>query len=162
MQDLPHRYSVAATAGPDGDVLLKGHLLPPLRSAPPSEFGGPGDLWSPETLLAASVADCFVLTFRAIARASRLNWVSITCDVDATLDRIGRITRFTDIALRAHLWVPETTSEDEARRVLTRAKDNCLVSNSLTATGRFKASVEVESKLENVGAPDQPAHMEAV
>ena len=35
-----------------------------------AEFGGPGDLWSPETMLAGAVAGCFILTFRAAARAS--------------------------------------------------------------------------------------------
>ena len=72
MQDFPHQYSATALANVEGDVNLQSERLPSLVSAPPSEFGGPGDRWSPETLLVAAVADCFVLTFRAIARASQL------------------------------------------------------------------------------------------
>ena len=48
--------------------------LPDLETAPPPEFDGPGGLWSPENLLCAAVADCFILTFRAIASFSRLSW----------------------------------------------------------------------------------------
>jgi organic hydroperoxide reductase OsmC/OhrA len=65
MKSFPHIYNVTASAMPDGDVELTADRLPFLLSAPPAEFGGPGDRWSPETLLAAAVGDCFVLTFRA-------------------------------------------------------------------------------------------------
>ena len=80
MQDLPHRYSVTAHVAPEGDAFLYANQLPLLTSAPPTEFGGPGDRWSPETLLTAAVADCFVLTFRAIAAATPLPWVDIKCE----------------------------------------------------------------------------------
>ena len=77
MQDFPHHYSAFARAQEQGEIELGGDGLAPLQSAPPAEFGGPGDLWSPETLLVAAVADCFALTFRAIARASKLpRWPS--------------------------------------------------------------------------------------
>ena len=39
------------------------------------------------TLLIAAVADCFILTFRAVARASRFEWISLGCTVDGVLDR---------------------------------------------------------------------------
>ena len=73
MQQFPHHYSVVAKADTQGDVALEGERLLPIPSAPPTEFGGPGDRWSPETLLVATVADCFVLTFRGIAGVSRFS-----------------------------------------------------------------------------------------
>jgi organic hydroperoxide reductase OsmC/OhrA len=152
MQDLPHRYSVTALAAPEGDAFLEAKQLPLLASAPPTEFGGPGDRWSPETLLAAAEADCFVLTFRAIAGATPLPWVDIRCDVDGTLDRVGRVTRFTEMLLRAYLRIPEGTSADQARRVLTRAKEKCLVSNSLIAPSRLEVVVEVAAVGEKASA----------
>ena len=86
MHDFPHRYTVTASAATGQNVELTSPGLQAIRSEPPAEFGGPGDLWSPETLLAAAVADCFVLSFRAIARASKLEWRSLSCDVEAVLD----------------------------------------------------------------------------
>lgn len=79
MQDLPHHYYVKANASSEGDVSLSADKLPTLLSALPAEYGGPGDCWSPESLLVAAIADCFVLTFRAIARGSKLSWVSLSC-----------------------------------------------------------------------------------
>ncbi len=57
MRALPHRYVISAAAAPNGEVALTGQSLPPLRSRPPAEFGGPGDRWSPETLVVAAVAE---------------------------------------------------------------------------------------------------------
>ena len=143
MQEFPHRYSVAALASVEGDVLLEGDRLPSLASAPPAEFGGPGDRWSPETLLVAAIADCFVLTFRAIAGASKLPWTSLRCDVEGTLDRVERVIQFTGFLVRASLRVPAGTNEDQARRLLARAEQSCLITNSLKGTSHLEAEVEV-------------------
>lgn len=142
MQDFPHRYSAAALANAEGEVNLESERLPSLVSAPPSEFGGPGDRWSPETLLVAAVADCFVLTFRAIARASKLPWVSLKCEVEGTLDRVERVTQFTEFRVLASLRVPPDTNEERAQRLLLRAEQTCLISNSLKAKSHLSITIQ--------------------
>ena len=142
MQDFPHLYSVSARADAEGDVDLESPRLPALVSAPPAEFGGPGDRWSPETLLVAAVADCFILTFRAIARGSKLAWTSLSCEVEGTLDRVERVTQFTGFRVRASLRVPSGTDEARAKRLLERAEQGCLVTNSLKAKSQLSLTVE--------------------
>jgi organic hydroperoxide reductase OsmC/OhrA len=66
--------------------------LADLTTDVPREFGGPGDQWSPEALLIAAVADCFVLTFRAIATPSRVVWHALDCDATGKLERVDRTT----------------------------------------------------------------------
>jgi peroxiredoxin-like protein len=141
MQDLPHHYLVSAEAEAEGNIALKSDNMPQLVSAPPAEFGGPGDQWSPEHLLVASVADCFILTFRAIARASKMDWVSLEASADGVLDRVDRVTRFTAITVRATLTVPAGTDESKARRLLQKAEDACLVTNSMTAETHLEADI---------------------
>jgi organic hydroperoxide reductase OsmC/OhrA len=141
MQDLPHHYTVAATAESVGIVSLTSDGLDPISSAPPAEFGGPGDQWSPETLLVAAIADCFILAFRAIARASKLPWNALNCEVTGTLERSEGKTRFTGYLVRAALEIPEDANEDRANRILRKAEENCLVSNSLSGTRRLEAVV---------------------
>ena len=145
MQAFPHHYSVAARSSADGDVALESDRLPTIESAPPTEFGGPGDRWSPETLLVAAVADCFILTFRAIAGVSKFSWSSLTCDVTGTVDRVDRVTQFTEIQLRARLRVPSGGKEEQAMRLLTKAEETCLVTNSLKIHPHLEAVVEIES-----------------
>jgi len=143
MQEFPHHYDVTAAAGVDGDVELIARDLPTLRSASPAEFDGPGNRWSPESFLVAAVGDCFILTFRAVARASKLPWTALHCDMTGTLDRVDRVTKFTGFEIQAHLDVPPGTDVAQARHVLEKAEQNCLITNSLTGTIRLIPEIEV-------------------
>jgi organic hydroperoxide reductase OsmC/OhrA len=143
MQEFPHHYQAAAFARAEGEVRLESAQLPVLHSAAPAEFGGPGDRWSPETLLVAAVADCFVLGFRAIARASKLEWLSLRAEVEGTLERIERVTQFTRFSVKAVLQVSPGTNLERARGLLEKAEKSCLVSNSLKASTSLTADVEV-------------------
>jgi organic hydroperoxide reductase OsmC/OhrA len=143
MQPFPHHYGATVTGADSGDIELHRERLPTLTSASPVEFGGPGDRWSPETLLVAAVGGCLILTFRAVARASGLAWMSIECDVTGTLDRIERTTRFVAFEIRAHLCVPTGTDPDRARQVLEKAERSCLISNSLNAPIHLLPRIEV-------------------
>ena len=143
MQAFPHHSAVAATGSGTGDVELRADGLPTLPSASPIPFDGPGDRWSPETLLVAAVGDCLILTFRAVARASGFAWTSLECDVTGTLDRIERTTRFVAFDVRARLQVPHGTDPDRARQVLEKAERSCLISNSLSAAIHLIPVIEV-------------------
>ncbi len=145
MQDLPHHYAVAAAANTEGNVALTSSGLPPIDSAAPAEFGGPGDRWSPETLLVAAVADCFVLTFKAIARASKAEWVSLSCEVDGTLDRVDKVTQFTEFNLRVDLSIPQGADEQKAIRLLEKSEQVCLITNSLKSESHLQANVRIAS-----------------
>lgn len=143
MQDLPHHYQVNASAEVDGNVALKADDLPQLITAPPAEFGGPGDQWSPETLLVGAVANCFVLTFRAIARASKLDWKNLECSAEGVLDRVDKVTRFTEVKITARLTVPARTNVDKAQRLMEKSEAACLVTRSLLAEAHLDAEVIV-------------------
>lgn len=144
MQDLPHHYHVNASAENEGTVTLTADDLPQIITAPPAEFGGPGNQWSPETLVVGAVADCFILTFRAIARASKLEWTNLACSAEGVLDRVERVTRFTEVTVRATLTVPADTDVDKARRLLEKSEEVCLVTRSMLATAHLEAEVIVE------------------
>ena len=141
MKPFPHQYSVVAAGTATGDLVTNANGLQALHVEPPPEFGGPGDLWSPESLLTAAVANCFVLTFRSVARASHVNWTIIECDVVGTLDRIDGGVRFTDFAINARLKVPHDADTAPALQALGKAHRHCLVANSL------KASVDLRSEI---------------
>ena len=148
MEAFPHRYRVRGAGQIAGDIELTGDRLPTLPSASPVQFDGPGDRWSPETLLVGAVADCFLLTFRSIARASNLSWTSIDCDVVGTLDQIDRVTQFTHFDLRARLALPQGGDPSQSRRVLEKAERNCLIANSLKASVDLECSIDVAEPIE--------------
>ena len=125
-------------------MIIRGENLPQLVSAPPAEFGGPGDQWSPEHLLAASVADCFILTFRAIARASNLEWSNLETSAEGLLERVDRVTRFTTFKVTAKLTLPAGTDTDKAQRLLEKSEAACLITNSLSADVHLETDIQVQ------------------
>ncbi len=143
MHPYPHVYTVQASATPEGDVPVDSSGLPTLTTAPPAEFDGPGDRWSPETLLCAAVADCFLLSFRGVARANKFAWQSLECAVEGTLERVEGKTRFTRMIVRATLEAPAGTDEAKAVQLMERAEHVCLISNSLNAERQIEARVVI-------------------
>ncbi len=91
----------------------------------------------------AAVADCFILTFRAIAQASRLDWTSLECDVQGTLDRVERATQFTSFKITARLTLPDDSKLDKASGLLEKAEAACLITNSLSADSHLHTEVVV-------------------
>jgi organic hydroperoxide reductase OsmC/OhrA len=101
MTPLPRLYHVALSGGLTGYATLAAAGLATLRSAPPRDYDGPGDAWSPEHLLLASVETCFMFTFRAVAQASKFEFMSLDLAGKGTVDRKDGVTRFTEIVLTA-------------------------------------------------------------
>jgi uncharacterized OsmC-like protein len=93
----------------------------------------------------AAVADCFVLTFRSIAKASQLAWTKIISEGMGKLDREDGTTRFTGIDLHVVLDVPAGTDRDRALGLLLKTEKACLVSNSLRCEVTLRPDVTVET-----------------
>jgi len=141
MQDYPHHYMLRAEAQAEGPVNVGGEGLETIATTSPPQFGGPEGSWSPETMLVASVANCFILTFRAIARASRFEWSSLDCSVDGVLDRVERKIRFTEYHVKATLRLPAGSNETKASKILDKSVSNCLITNSLNGIEYLDATI---------------------
>ena len=141
MKPLPHYYSTRLTGGPFAYADLASGGVPGLRSAPPLQFDGPGDAWSPEQLLLGAVAGCYLFTLRAVARASQFPFVHLDVDAEGTVDRAGGTTRFTEIVLRVRLGVPAGADHDRAVRLLEKTETACLISASLSTPLRLEPDV---------------------
>ena len=111
-------------------------------SAPPEFEGEPG-LWTPEHLLVASVATCFLATFRAIAEYSKLQVVRLEVEAEGFLEKQEGGYRFTQIMVRPHLTLAEAGDQERAQRLLEKAERACLISRSLSSRMELRAKVEV-------------------
>src|SRR5581483_9998862 len=134
MHPYPHTYIASATGRSKGGVTVNSPQLSSIDTGPPPEFDGPGGVWSPETLLCASLADCFILTFRGVARAARYEWLRLECRVASVLERVGQSPRFTHHATFARLRVPVGSDVGKARELLERTEHSCLIANSMAGT----------------------------
>ena len=141
MHPYPHHYLASASGTTEGTLQLTSPGLPALESAPPPEFDGPGGVWSPETLLVAALADCFILTFRAVARASKFEWLGLECSVEGVLERGATGASFTRYTTKAKLRVPAGADVERAKVLLEKAERGCLVANSVTGTRHLESEI---------------------
>lgn len=144
MKPLPHQYETRLTAGPEGYAVLSAPGVPDIRSAPPADFDGPGDAWSPELMLMAAVESCFLFTLRAVARASKMEFKSLELTGAGVVDRQGGATRFIEIVLRPRVVIPAGVDRERMLRVLEKSERACLVSASLSTPVRLEPEVIVE------------------
>ena len=143
MHPYPHTYTSRASGAATGIVTVDAPGLPSIDTSPPPQFDGPEGVWSPEVLLCAALADCFVLTFRGVARAGRLEWQDLSCSVEGTLERADGVSRFTRYATVVDLTVAAGTDVAAATALLERAERACLISNSVNGTRSLEARVRV-------------------
>lgn len=141
MHPYPHLYRASANGKPAGAVTVTSPQLPDIETAPPPEFDGPGGVWSPESLLCAAVADCFILTFRGVSRAAKFEWLALECRVQGTLERVDGKSQFTKFATYAVLTVAPGSDNAKARSLLERAEHGCLIANSLLGARTLEAEV---------------------
>ena len=144
MQDYPHHYLASAVAPAEGEIRVSSPGLEDIATHAPAEFGGPGDLWSPETFMTAAVANCFILTFRAVARGMKFEWNGISCDVDAVLNRVDKVTRFTDFHIKVELHLPPGSDLKKAERLAHRSEQVCLVTNSLNGVCHLETNIVID------------------
>jgi organic hydroperoxide reductase OsmC/OhrA len=144
MQEYPHLYVATAEGSADGIIDTGSPGLESIPVMPPAEFDGPGDKWSPETMLVASVANCFILTFRAVARGSHFDWNSLDVKVTGVLNRVERVTRFTEFQIKVVLRLPEGADWHKAHRMAERSESVCLVTNSLNGDKVLEIDIEYD------------------
>src|SRR5512145_176216 len=141
MKPLPHHYETRLTGGPAGYAAASSAGLPSLRTATPPAYDGPGDAWSPEHLLLASVEACFLFTLRAIAHLSRVEFVALELSATGTVDRKDGVTRFAEIVLRPTLTVVPGTNRERVIQILEKSEKACLVSASMSTPIRLEPEV---------------------
>jgi peroxiredoxin-like protein len=128
-----HSYNVAIKweEGRRG-MISSPELVTKFEVATPPEFekGIPG-IWSPEHLFTASVLGCFMTTFLAIAEYSKLEYESFDCTAEGILEKVENKFLMTAINLNATLKIMDPEKNEKANRILFKAEEACLISNSI-------------------------------
>jgi organic hydroperoxide reductase OsmC/OhrA len=70
------------------------------------------------------------------------NCQGLACSVVGTLEKVERVTRFTGFTVSAKLKVANPADNERARRLLEKAEEACLITNSLSGKVHLEAAVE--------------------
>jgi organic hydroperoxide reductase OsmC/OhrA len=106
--------------------------MSPIIVATPPEFPkGEPYIWSPEHLYVASANSCLMTTFLAIADNSNLEFVSFDSIAAGKLEKIDGKFLITEIELKPKVILKHEKDRDRAIRILHKAEEACLISNSM-------------------------------
>ncbi len=107
----------------------------------PPEFDGPGTGLSPEDLYALALQNCFIATFKVFAEKSRLvfNAINVNSVLEVDRDDKGR-----PWMARIHIKIKLTgvVQADNAKRILERTSQNCMILNSVNSEKSFDFVVD--------------------
>lgn len=128
---------------------------PPVEFSAPAEFQGELGHWTPEHLLLAAVAACYVTTFRAIADIARFETASLEVSASGTLGSGSGSLKFAEIVLRPIVGITSEGERERALRLIEKAERSCLISRSLDVPIRMKPQVELAGT-ETTAPPHPP------
>jgi peroxiredoxin-like protein len=142
-----YQYQVSAKwMGGRGGVLRSEATAAPVDFSAPPEFKGEGGRWTPEHLLAAAVASCFVATFCGMAEASRFGYEALDVAVRGTLTKDENGLRFTAMLLKPTLIVGKAEQIEQGRRLLEKAERACLIARSLACGTTMEPVIQATEK----------------
>jgi len=128
---ISHTFSVAATweGGRRGEVAAE-DIRPPIHFSTPPEFKVDPGYWTPEHLLLAAIASCYVATFYALAE-SKLRFLGLETLVEGTVGKTDGKMQFTSIVLKPTVHIARHEDGELANLVMAKAEEGCLIARSL-------------------------------
>jgi peroxiredoxin-like protein len=115
----------------------------PLEFSAPVQFQGDPGYWTPEHLLLAAVASCFITTFRVLSKLSRFEFTALEVSVRGTVEKGIDGYQFGMIIIRPVLTINQQPLRERGLRLLEKAEQACMISRSLKPPVQMKAQVEV-------------------
>lgn len=116
---------------------------PSLAVGSPPEFKGTPDVWCPEDLLIGALNTCLMLTFLAVAGVRKIEIVGYESNAEGTVERQDGKLRVTQIRVRPRVKVKAETDIAAAQEAMKRAKEICVITNSILATVDLTAEIKV-------------------
>lgn len=139
MVKFPMKFEVEATAssGIQSPWTAQTDKLPPIPSAIPPEFTGPGGGYSPEDLFALAVVNCILATFKVYAEKANLEFQSVTGKGILTVDKLAGEAGFGMTHIEITLDIKNSKDPGKAKKIMESAIKDCAVSNSIKSGKTF-------------------------
>lgn len=112
-------------------------------ATPPPFSGGVEGIWSPEHLFVSSVSSCFMTTFLAIAKYSKLSYEDIEVEAIGRLGKVDGKFMVTEIVLKPELMITDQKLADKAKRIMEKAEKACLITRSIRSEIIFEPKVVI-------------------
>jgi len=131
------------------DGLLTSGDKSPIEVSTPPEFKGRPGVWTPETLLVASVHICVMTTFLYYAEKKKLELLSYESSARGVLERVKNEFMFSTIKVKPEILVASEDDLEKVQSLLELSERNCFISNSLKTRVILEPKIRLTSQKES-------------
>lgn len=115
-----------------------------IEVATPPEFPkGVEGIWSPEHLFTAAVNSCLMTTFLSIAENSKLAYSHFSSSASGKLEMVDGKYMMSEVSLHPIVTIADENERGRAEKVLQKAEQNCLISNSVRSKIIFNPEIKL-------------------
>lgn len=114
---------------------------PAIEVAPPTDFGGPADVWNPEDLLLSSVVSCIMMSSQFFLGQQKIELKSYESTATGTLDKTATGLAFTQIAVVVTASAVDAANNDLLKQIIAKAEKTCPISNTLNCPVSLEINV---------------------
>lgn len=141
MIKFPMQFEVTASSSSPVSAIWASRAddLPPIPTAIPPQFMGPGQGYSPEDLFALSVLNCLIATYKVYAEKGKCDFENIEGRAILTVDTQNSKMSMTHLDI--FISVQGSSDPVKARTLLDTAIQHCAVSNSVKSGKTFHITV---------------------
>ncbi len=129
--------------------LLTSEGKPSIEISTPPEFKGQPGVWTPETLLVASVDICVMTTFLYYAEKNKLDLLSYESSARGVLERVENEFMFSTIEVKPEISVASEDDLEKVQSLLELSERNCFISNSLKTKIILEPNIRLTSQKES-------------
>jgi peroxiredoxin-like protein len=123
--------------------------VPDLKIATPPQFPkGVPNIWSPEHLFVGALSACLMTTFLSIAENSKLEFSSFGCEAEGKLEKTDGKFMVSEVTLRPRVVIIHEKDKERALRIVEKAENMCLISNSVKTKINLEPEIEFPIQLE--------------
>jgi len=140
------RYANSVSWKGERKGLLTAKHRPPLEIATPADFRGHEGIWTPEDLLVASVNSCVMTTFLYYCAKADFKLVDYQSSAEGIAELTAEGLAFTRVVVSPKIVVAPRSARDRAEAAIRRAKDRCLISNSLSCQIAVEPHIETSEE----------------
>lgn len=113
------------------DILVEPDGKPPIPGSAGVRFFGDDTRYNPEDLMLASLAECHLLTYLALATKAGIRLESLRIEIQGTLGTVEGKTRFVRAELTAHTALAPGGDAERARALHAEAHEGCFMASSV-------------------------------
>ena len=125
------------------DMSVEPEGKPPILGSASSRYLGEDSRYNPEDLMLASLAECHLLTYLALAAKAGIPLASLVVSARGAIGKVEGKMRFAWATVSPNTVVREVADLERARSLHSQAHEECFMSNSVNFPVTVEATLSV-------------------